>query len=141
VQKVPNKRTQKEKANVTKTRPQAGHLLTAGAAECKETIHASSKMRPKAWDRNLHSYEKTAIHFSSQHDLDYFIDVIWGEEELHGMPHVPAGDNTMIVPIVALGIIKQKLGAKKAFTVQQVIDLRELSSKKFVQLQQERNTL
>jgi hypothetical protein len=47
------------------------------------------------WQASLSAYlEKSAVKFCSQAEMNAFIDLLWNDQDLKGMPHVPVGDNT-----------------------------------------------
>jgi len=102
--------------------------------------HAVSQL--SSWRSNLHAYqEKSSIRFHSEEDMDAFIDLIWIEADLKGMPHIPVGENTIIIPRAAENIVSRKLSGKYCVNIGSVLDPQDLPADEFAKLQQERDTI
>lgn len=96
----------------------------------------SEKSIPIIWQQGLSSYEaKSAVKFSSQDEMNIFIDMLWADPELKGVPRMPVGDNTLIVPAIAEELLRRKLAGK--FSIAPVIDPSTLSSEEWSELKKE----
>jgi hypothetical protein len=117
------------------------HAGGAGTAQRVKFFGSQNANTPKAsWKPNLSAYrEKLAFKFSSQVDMNAFIDLVWSDQDLHGMPHVPVGDNTVIVPAVARTQITSRVSVKCSIT--SVLDPRTLAPYEFAELCKERDTV
>ena len=124
--------------HVAKAVEQAGG---AGTAQPLKYFKSQSADSPKSsWKPNLSGYrEKSALQFSSQADMNAFIDLVWNDQDLRGMPHVPVGDNTVIVPAVATTQIIRKISTECSVT--SVLDPRTLAPYEFAELCRARDTV
>jgi len=65
----------------------------------------------ETWRPNLHSYaDKRAIRFSSEAEVDSFIDGLWSAPGLRDLPRAHVGDNTVIVPAEAVERLRNRGG-------------------------------
>ena len=113
---------------------------TATAQRVKWAKPAVALSSKSSWLASLSAYqEKSAVKFRSDADMNAFIDLVWSDPDLRGMPHAPVGDNTVIVPSVAQNVIARKFSGKCSVTT--VIDPRNLSQHDFAELRKERDTV
>lgn len=91
------------------------------------------------WHRLSEYQERSAIKFNSQEEMNTCIDVIWLDPYLRGMPHMPVGDNTIIVPTMAEDFLCSQLTGE--YFVSKVLNPRDLSLEEYNELLKEKNNL
>ena len=137
---MPNK-SRKQTYEVKHVPKSAQANETADSSSGPETsVEFPAAARSSSWHPNLYEYsEKCSIQFRSEEDMDWFIDLIWEEKDLQGMPHIPAGENTIIIPQAAEKIVSDKLSRKSRVTINRVLDPKSLPPSEFALLKKERN--
>jgi hypothetical protein len=111
-------RTQKEPGYRTATRKKPPVVVGScaflqddkGVMRCIPFPQTGSD-RMSTWRSNLHSYQQqSALLFSSEKNLDAFIDGLWADSSLRDMPRAHVGDNTVIVPTEAVELLRNLYG-------------------------------